>query len=102
MAVLFSTELQYKSTVMLKKSFVQGMVPQAGAALAPQGQQLHAADVARVVLAYLNCRSRIIRAAFSAVLRSEAFSIAMGFVSAVLMLSTLWSLLWIVSIMMEG
>ena len=87
---------------MKETSFVQGMVPQAGAALAPQGQQLHAADVARVVLAYLNCRSRIMRAAFSTVLRSEAFSIAAGFVSAVLMLSTLWSLLWIVSIMMEG
>ncbi|MBE6289177.1 MAG: hypothetical protein E7100_02930 [Bacteroidaceae bacterium] len=87
---------------MLKKSFVQGMVPQAGAALAPQGQQLHAADVARVVLAYLNCRSRIMRAAFSTVLRSEAFSIAAGFVSAVVMLFSIWSLLWIVSIMMEG
>lgn len=66
------------------------MVPQAGAALAPQGQQLHAADVARVVLAYLNCRSRIMRAAFSAVLRSEAFSIAVGFVMSVLMMALIW------------
>lgn len=66
------------------------MVPQAGAALAPQGQQLHAADVARAVLAYLNCRSRIMRAAFSAVLRSEAFSIAVGFVMSVLMMALIW------------
>ena len=66
------------------------MVPQAGAALAPQGQQLHAADVARVVLAYLNCRSRIMRAAFSAVLRSEAFSIAIGFLMSIFMLAFVW------------
>lgn len=75
---------------MKETSFVQGMVPQAGAALAPQGQQLHAADVARVVLAYLNCRSRIMRAAFSTVLRSEAFSIAMGFLMSIFMLAFVW------------
>lgn len=87
---------------MLKKSFVQGMVPQAGAALAPQGQPASAWPSLSFGLGALQLRAESLKASCLSILRSEAFSIAVGFVSAVVMLASIWALLWIVSIMMEG
>ena len=87
---------------MKEKSFVQGMAPQAGAALAPQGQPASGWQPFSFGLDALQLRADHLKARVSSVLRSEAFSVAVGFVSAVLMLATLWSLLWIVSIMMGG
>ena len=87
---------------MLKKSFVQGMVPQAGTALAPQGQPASGWQPFSFVLSAVQLRAEALKASCLSVLHSEAFSIAMGFVSAVVMLASIWALLWIVSIMMGG
>lgn len=87
---------------MKETSFVQGMVPQAGAALAPQGQPASGWQPFSFGLGALQLRAEQMKASCLSVLHSEAFSIAMGFVSAVVMLASIWALLWIVSIMMGG
>lgn len=53
-------------------------------------------------LGALQLRAEQMKASCLSILRSEAFSIAMGFVSAVVMLASIWALLWIVSIMLGG
>ncbi len=53
-------------------------------------------------LGALQLRAEQMKASCLSILRSEAFSIAVGFVSAVVMLFSIWALLWIVSIMMGG
>lgn len=88
----------------MKKVFVQsqGQVLQGGTTLAPMGQPASGWPSLSFGLGALQLRAESLKASCLSILRSEAFSIIAGFVSAVLMLSTLWSLLWIVSIMMEG
>lgn len=87
---------------MKETSFVQGMVPQAGATLAPQGQPASGWQPFSYGLSALQLRAESLKASCLSILRSEAFSLAIGFVSAVVMLFSIWALLWIVSIMMEG
>lgn len=78
------------------------MVPQAGATLAPQGQPASGWQPFSFGLGVLQLRAESLKASCLSILRSEAFSIAVGFVSAVVMLFSIWALLWIVSIMMGG
>lgn len=75
---------------MKETSFVQGMVPQAGAALAPQGQPASGWPSLSFGLGALQLRAESLKASCLSILRSEAFSIAVGFVMSVLMLALLW------------
>ena len=78
------------------------MVPQAGAALAPQGQPASGWPSLSFGLSAIQLRAESLKASCLSILRSEAFSLFVGFVSAVVMLASIWALLWIVSIMMGG
>ena len=68
---------------MKKTSFVQGQVLQGGTTLAPMGRPAPTWPSLGSVLGILQLRAE-------SILRSEGFSIAVGFVMSVLMLALLW------------
>ena len=88
----------------MKKVFVQsqGQVLQGGTTLAPMGQPASGWPSLSFGLSALQLRAESLKASCLSVLRSEAFPIAIGFISAVVMLASIWALLWIVSIMLGG
>ena len=88
----------------MKKVFVQsqGQVLQGGTALAPMGRPAPTWPLLSFGLGAVQLRAEALKASCLSVLHSEAFSIAIGFISAVVMLASIWALLWIVSIMLGG
>lgn len=76
----------------MKKVFVQsqGQVLQGGTTLAPMGQPAPTWPSLSSDLSALQLRAESLKASCLSILRSEAFSIAIGFVMSVFMLAFVW------------
>lgn len=75
---------------MKKLSFVQGQVLQGGTTLAPLGRPAPTWPSLSSDLSTLQLRAEHLKASALSILRSEGFSIAVGFVMSVLMMALLW------------
>ena len=75
---------------MKTESFVQGQVLQGGTALAPLGRPAPAWPSLSSDLGVVQLRAEQLKASALSILRSEGFSIAVGFVMSVLMMALLW------------